>query len=167
MKEELFIYLAWFSVMYVSLICEAKRFFNNREQILCCIQKYWWPVYLYKWRGWYKDVVTFSHTIIMRTVDSTVVVLPAAIFEDLAFDEIWISLGMRKSWRNSLIHELVTVLAPDRSRGPLVFNASGSIGDKTLFAGKIKVTARYRWEWNPGVTTLFKDMRLQPQKLFT
>ena len=39
MKEELFIYLAWFSVMYVSLICEAKRFLNNREQILCCIPR--------------------------------------------------------------------------------------------------------------------------------
>jgi hypothetical protein len=39
MKEELFKYLAWLSVMYVSLICEAKGVFNNREQGLCCIPR--------------------------------------------------------------------------------------------------------------------------------
>ena len=26
-------------VMYVSLICEAKGFFNNKEQVLCCIPR--------------------------------------------------------------------------------------------------------------------------------
>ena len=25
--------------MYVSMICEAKGFFNNREQVLCCIPR--------------------------------------------------------------------------------------------------------------------------------
>ena len=45
------------------------------------------------------DCAQYGHKkVMLRTVDTNVVVLSTAIFKDLAIDEMWISCGMDKSW---------------------------------------------------------------------
>ena len=57
------------------------------------------------------------------TVDSNVVVLTIAFFEELHFSKLWIGFGSGKSYKDIRLHELHAVLGPSRFRSLPLFHA--------------------------------------------
>ena len=167
-KEELFRYLAQLSV---TVNCEDKEVSSTMDsQVLCSIPRNLDG--LSPCTHEEADTRLLLHAadcaqhgykkIMLRTVDTDVVVLSTAIFKDLAIDEMWISFGMGKSWRYIPIQELVTILGPDRAKGLPVFHALTGCDQTSSFAGRGKVTAWDTWERYPDVTTAFKELSMTP-----
>ena len=80
-----------------------------------------------------KDMQTILHAldasqrrhrkILIRTIDSDVVVLAVSKVKDMDVDEMWIAFGMGKHLRFLPVHDIAVQLGADKSRAPLLFHA--------------------------------------------
>jgi len=76
--------------------------------------------------------------IIIRTVDTDVVVLAVAFFGRLSVEKLWIHFGMGKHTLVIAVHDLVTVLAAEKCRALPVFHALTGCDTVSCFLGKGK-----------------------------
>ena len=100
--------------------------------------------------------------IMIKTVDTDVVVLAIACFEQLGASELWIAFGAAKNLRYIAVHELVEILDTDRSKALPFFHAFTGCDTVSSFAGHGKKTAWEAWNSFPDVTDTFLQLSSGP-----
>lgn len=73
--------------------------------------------------------------IILRTVDTDVVVLAIANFRRLQINRLWIAFGVGKQYRYIEIHDIVRALGEDKSQVLHVFHAFTGCDQTSRFLG--------------------------------
>ena len=76
--------------------------------------------------------------ILLRTVDTDVVVLSVAAFAKLEIQELWIAFGTGKNFRYIPIHEIAASLGPAKSQALPIFHAYTGCDTVSSFATKGK-----------------------------
>ena len=76
--------------------------------------------------------------ILIRTVDTDVVVIATAAFQHMNVEEVWIAFGTEKQFRYKLAHKLCNVLGQDITSGLLAFHAFTGCDQTSAFSGKGK-----------------------------
>src|SRR6218665_864726 len=98
-----------------------------------------------------------SNTMAIRTVDIDVVVLAIAFFSKLQL-KVWIHFGVGKNVRLLAIHELSSVLGPDKSAAFPVFHSMTGCDTTSSFSGRGKKSAWDAWSSYPVVTEAFLNL---------
>ena len=98
--------------------------------------------------------------IMIRTVDTDVVVLAIANIQNISCDELWLAFGAGKHFRYIPAHGLATSLGRGRSTALPVFHALTGCDTTSSFAGKGKKTAWDTWNAFPEVTRAFVEIYL-------
>jgi len=104
------------------------------------------------------DQVRQGHKrILIRTVDSDVVVLAVATAQQLQSDleELWIAFGTARHYRYLSAHAMCQALGPDKSRVLPLFHAFTGCDTVSAFAGKGKRSAWEAWNVFPDLTKTF------------
>ena len=93
------------------------------------------------------------HKILVRTVDTDVVVLAVMVAQTLPDeDELWVAFGTGKSFRYLPVHEISLSLGPDKSRALPIFHALTGCDTVSAFVGHGKKSAWATWNALPGLT---------------
>jgi hypothetical protein len=102
--------------------------------------------------------------ILIRTVDTDVVVLAIACFHRLSVpvSELWVAFGAGKHLRYLPIHLLATLLGSDRSCALPFFHAFTGCDTVSCFTGRGKKTAWETWNSFPEITTAFVKLSSEP-----
>lgn len=109
------------------------------------------------------DAVSKGHkNLMIRTVDTDVVVIALNCFQRLSSVHLWIAFGVGKSFRYTAIHELAASLGPDHSCGIAFFHAFTGCDTVSSFAGHGKKGAFDAWLSFPEVTTAFMRLSSEP-----
>lgn len=82
--------------------------------------------------------------ILLRTVDTDVVVLAVSRVQDLSVDEIWIAFGTGKHFRYLPIHSIAEQLEPQRSKALPMFHSITGCDTVSFFSGRGKTSV-----WDP------------------
>jgi len=104
-----------------------------------------------------------SHTLIICTVDTDVVVLAIAMYSRLGSEALWVEMGTGKHVRYIAVHELVNVLGPVKSACLPLFHAFTGCDTVSAFSGRGKKT----WTNFPEVTSAFTELSAAPSSEFT
>ena len=96
--------------------------------------------------------------IAIRTVDTDVVVLAMATFDQIQPDELWVSFGTGSNFRYIAVHELVATLSPRQCLSLPVFHAITGCDTVSAFAGRGEKTAWETWQVFPEVTDAFLNL---------
>lgn len=96
----------------------------------------------------------------VRTVDTDVVVLAIATFNQIKPDELWIALGTGSNFRYIPIHELISSIDSRICVALPVFHALTGCDTVSSFGGRGKKTAWSTWKSFPAVTKAFEDLLL-------
>ena len=100
-----------------------------------------------------KDSVSQGYDkILVRTVDTDVVVLAVATCQKLSISEIWVAFGTGKCQRYIAVHEIVKSLGPEKSLALPVFHAFTGCDTVSSFARIGKKSAWKIWEKNIDIT---------------
>ena len=103
----------------------------------------------------------FKHSILIRTVNTDVVVIAAASFSQLNVTSLWIGFGASKHFRYIAIHELVNTLEPEKSRTlPLFYALTGC----DTVTGE-KKSAHKTWSVVPNPTDTFLEIINNPDAI--
>lgn len=97
-------------------------------------------------------------SIMIRTVDTDVVVLCVSFFTKLHVNELWIAFGVGRSFRYIATHEVARSLGPAACGGLLFFHALTGCDTVSAFFGLGKVTAFDVWMANVNITQVFCDI---------
>jgi len=109
------------------------------------------------------DAVDKGHSsIIIRSVDTDVVVLAVAAVHTLGIKELWVSFGTGKNYKILPTHRYASALGPVRSRSLPIFHALTGSGTTSFFARHGKKTAWNTWETYPEVTRAFVELASGP-----
>ena len=110
--------------------------------------------------------------ILLRTVDTDVVVLAIAFVEqlqelqdDFKMIEIWVGFGTGTHFRYIAAHEIARTLKPQVSRALPFFHAFTGCDSVSCFYGKGKKTAMDTWNRFPEATTAFLSLASTPSEV--
>ena len=92
--------------------------------------------------------------VIVRTVDSDVVVLAISAFSSLSqdLDELWVAFGMQRHFRYIPVHTITAQLGPAKSSALPAFHALTGCDTTSSFFGKGKRSAWTVWNALPELT---------------
>jgi len=96
--------------------------------------------------------------VMIRTVDTDVVVLAIACLQKLDLEELWIAFGVGKHLRYLPIHNIRQVLTQEQCEGLPFFHALTGCDNVSYFSGKGKKTAFQAWTCFPETTEVFKSL---------
>lgn len=109
------------------------------------------------------NIAQSGHTRIMiRTVDTDVVVLATACFQHIRCAELWIAFGTGQHLRYLAIHDLAASMGPDRTTALLFFHAFTGCDTVSCFLGHGKKSAWETWKSFPEVTACFVQLSSEP-----
>jgi len=112
------------------------------------------------------DQIRCGHKEVMiRTVDTDVVVIAVGLFYQLGANKLWISFGTGQNHRYISIHDLAHALGPDNSQSLLFFYSFTGCDTTSAFANKGKKTAWSVWSALPEATEVFKKLSNTPAKV--
>ena len=103
--------------------------------------------------------------VLIRSVDTDVVVLAVAFFEKLMLDELWIAFGVRKHYRYIPIHKICAELGSKKSNTLPMFHALSGCDTVSFFNGKGKRSAWEAWELYASVTDAFSELCERPDSV--
>ena len=110
--------------------------------------------------------VSKGHTSLMiRTVDTDVVVIAVSCFHRLPSVQLWVAFGVGKSYRYLAIHELASALGTDRCKAIAFFHAFSGCDTVSSFAGNGKKRAFDTWQAFPEVTDAFAMLSSEPDSV--
>ena len=93
--------------------------------------------------------------ILIRTVDTDVVILAIAFAQKLDVEELWIAFGVGKQLRYMPIHKITSSLTIQQCEGLPFFHALTGCDMVSYFSGKGKKTAFQAWKCYPEATDVF------------
>ena len=96
----------------------------------------------------------------MRTVDTDVVVLAIAMFDQISPEELWIAFGTGSDFHYIPVHEVAAAMDPKVCATLHVFHAFTGCDTISSFGGRGKKTAWNTWKVFPEVTAAFEDLLL-------
>ena len=97
--------------------------------------------------------------VVIRTVDTDVVVLAIGHFLALRLDELWVSFGVGTHFRQIAIHEIVKSV---NEKALMFFHAISGCDTVSSFLGRGKKSAWLAWSSFPSVRYAFLDLSMQP-----
>ena len=100
--------------------------------------------------------------IMLRTVDTDVVVIAVSTFQDLGLSELWIAFGVGKHFRYIAAHEIASTLGQQKSRALLAFHAFTGCDQTSSFKHIGKKTAWDAWSVYDEVTEVFRCLSSAP-----
>ena len=100
--------------------------------------------------------------VMVRTVDSDVLVLAIAAVQQLSIDELWIAFGSGKSLRYLPAHEIAGALGPERCIALPFVHAFSGCDTVSSFAGRGKKTVWEIWKVFNEVTPAFCTLASNP-----
>ena len=113
----------------------------------------------------YVDALKRGHRKIMiRTVDTDVVVLSIAAFALHPADELWIAFGTGAHYRFLPVHHYATTLGPLKSRALPYFHAFTGCDTVSFMAGRGKKTAWDVWMAFDDATKAFLELSAFPPR---
>jgi hypothetical protein len=102
--------------------------------------------------------------ILLRTVDTDVLVLAVAVFHHLSSIrpeeqlEMWVAFGTGINLRYIPAHSITSTLGEERSKALPAFHAFTGCDTVSCFAGRAKKTAMEAWKAYPDVTNAFLSL---------
>ena len=103
--------------------------------------------------------------ILIRTVDTDVLVLAVARVQDLSVNEIWMAFGTGKHFRYLPVHSIAEKLGPQRSRALPMFHSITGCDTVSFFSGRGKTTAWDVWNVFPQITDTFVMLASVPEAI--
>eukprot|EP00794_Sanderia_malayensis_P010250 gene10250-11304_t len=103
--------------------------------------------------------------VLIKTVDTDVVIIAIAKFTFLALDELWIEFGAGKNRRWIPIHRIVEALGEEKCSALLYWHAFTGCDTVSSFAGKGKTSAWQCWKAYPGVTEILQRLSDSPETI--
>lgn len=103
--------------------------------------------------------------IMIRTVDTDVVVLATANFTLLGLRELWVGFGTGSRYRFLPIHEYANALGPSKCVALPIFHALTGCDTVSSFLGRGKKTAWKVWEAFDQITPTFKSFSKLPNEI--
>ena len=100
--------------------------------------------------------------IMLRTVDTDVVVIAVSTFQDLGLSELWIAFGVGKHFRYIAAHEIGSTLGQQKSRALLAFHAFTGCDQTSSFKHIGKKTAWDALSVYDEVTEVFRCLSSAP-----
>ena len=76
--------------------------------------------------------------VMIRTVDTDLMVIAISTFQQLGISELWIALGTGKNFRYVPIHDIVKELGPTRAGSLIAFHVFTGCDQTSSFAGRGK-----------------------------
>ena len=101
--------------------------------------------------------------VMIRTVDTDVVVLAIALRDQLLVNEVWLAFGVGKNFRYIPVHDIVAKLDPHKCSGLLFFHAFTGCDTVSSFFGHAKKGAWDAWASFPEVTPAFQALSTEPR----
>ena len=98
--------------------------------------------------------------IVVKTVDTDVVVLAISLFQSLQIEELWVEFGVGKQLRWLPIHEYVTNLGESVCKGLRFWFAFTGCDTVSSFAGRGKKYSWTVWRSHPDVNETFERYAL-------
>ena len=102
-----------------------------------------------------------SKKVVIRTVDTDVVVVAASSFSKINPDELWVAVGTGSRFRYIAIHELVAAMNSRQCSTLPVFHATTGCDTVSSFAGRGKKTTWETWKVFPEVTQRSRSRTLK------
>lgn len=102
--------------------------------------------------------------VMVRTVDSDVLVLAVYYAAFVKEVELWVAFGVGNKKRYIPAHKITTKMGNERSRALPMFHAFTGCDTVSSFAGKGKKTAFQVWTAAPEITTVFADCMTFPNQ---
>ncbi len=101
-----------------------------------------------------------SRKLLVRTVDTDVVVLAISKFHEINPDELWMAFGTKANFCYLPIHEVISGMDPKICKTLPVFHAFTGCDTVSAFGGRGKKTAWKVWLVFPDATEVFEDLLL-------
>ena len=105
--------------------------------------------------------------IMIRTVDTDVVVIAIAKFVEMGLEEMWIAFGTGKSYRQIKIHDIVNRIGEEKSVALTFFHAFTGCDTVSFFANCGKKSAWKAWQAYPEATNAFYALCSKPSDVST
>jgi len=102
------------------------------------------------------------NTVMIRTVDTDVMIIAISMFQHLGISELWIAFGSGKNFRYVPIHEIANQLGPTKARSLIAFHAFTGCDQTSSFAGRGKNTAWATWKVYDEITSAFVALSSMP-----
>jgi hypothetical protein len=99
-----------------------------------------------------------SQKLLIRTVDTDILVLAVAYVERLGVQELWVAFGTGKKFRYLPAHQIFQALGSVKAKSLPMFHAFTGCDTVSAFAGKGKKTAWAVWRVYPEVTNSFNEL---------
>ena len=103
--------------------------------------------------------------IMIRTVDTDVVVLAIANFYKISVSELWIAFGTGKQLRYIPVHTIAHIMMPLALEGLPFFHAVTGCDTVSVFSGKGKKGAYEAWKSFPQVSASFGHLSARPDSI--
>jgi hypothetical protein len=103
--------------------------------------------------------------IMLRTVDTDVVVLAVANMQQLPIDELWVAFGVGSAYRHIAIHTIATAIGCEKASALPYFHALTGCDVTSSFYGKGKKSAWDAWNNCSFVTEPFASLSNCPKEL--
>ena len=103
--------------------------------------------------------------VLIRTVDTVVVVLAIAHFFSLLLDELWVAIGTGTSLRYIAIHKIASGLGKKKSEALAFFHSFTRRDTTSYFAGKGKLSAWKTWQVLSVVTLSLHTLSIKPDSI--
>ena len=166
-KTELFSFL---SLKTVSLETDSQVIVTHHKDVICTQQRN--TADLAPCTQEEADTRIFLHVsdaanhgyakVMIRTVDSDVLVLAITAVQQLSVDEIWVALASGKSFRYLPAHEMARALGPEKCIALPFLHAFSGCDTVSSFAGRGKKTVWEIWNIFEEVTQAFCTLASTP-----
>ena len=112
------------------------------------------------------DAAKQYNTVIIRTVDSDVVVLAVFVFAQLvpSLTALWVAFGMGKNYRLIPAHRIYAAIGNMKSQALPMFHAFTGCDTVSSFSGRGKKTAWEIWNVFSDVTDTFAALMEEPEQ---
>ncbi|CAC5382291.1 unnamed protein product [Mytilus coruscus] len=102
--------------------------------------------------------------IMIRTVDTDVVVIAVSAVHKLNITSLWMAFGVGKNFRYIPVHEIAQHMGPSKSHALLFFHAFSGCDQVSSFSNRGKKTAWETWSTFDAVTEDFKVLSDKPNE---
>jgi hypothetical protein len=101
-------------------------------------------------------------TVMLRTVDTDIVVIGIACVRELKLDSLWIVIGVGKHFRYLVLREIASMLGPEKATALPLFHALTGCDTVSSFSSRGKKIGYDAWTDYPALTDSLLQLSLNP-----